>query len=396
MRTTVAVSSLLYGLALAGPVAIRQDDLGIDDYEAVATAAPNVAAPVGNDVPEATVVYNPTSVAAAVVAQVTDVDPAQATEDTSKIVNVNKRAAAYPAACTTRTSNGPSVRTPSDTPEAFQANPEFSQKATAAALAANVPKGYAVVTDFVNKQATAADSSYLTYVSSKLTDYDVNYCANFCNTLSGCNSFDIYYERVPQVVNNQTQVADSKLGCPGTADAPSVTLIKCAFYGMPIQASMATNVGQFAPGGSFRTVYAGSTAFKKSFAPTVDGFIGPVSFGNATINAPAPVIDHGFLRGETMTTTLPYDPSLCAASCNAQTAYNAKHGTFGGAACTFFDAFILYKDGANGVFRCAYYSIGYDASYATNTGQKRDGSLYTPANSNGYYLASASSGTSTA
>ncbi len=192
------------------------------------------------------------------------------------------------------------------------------------------------------------------------------------------------YERDPQVISPTTQVPDPAL-CPGLADSPSVTLIKCAFYGMPLVSGMANNVGQFQ--GKFKLVIAGSNAYIKSNAPSVEGFEGPVAFGNATINAPAPVIDHGYLMAQTMNTLLPFDPELCAASCRAQTAYNAKHGTFNGQACIFFNAYIIYKNNANGVFKCAYYGQGYDGTYATEVGQyDATGAHFTIGSSYGYYI----------
>ncbi len=184
MKSSLAISSLLYGLAVANPLLPRTLDIG--DYEEVANAVSAIAAPVGDAVPETTVAYNPTSVITAIVAQVTDADPAQVTVDTGKIVTLARRA----AACTSRSYNGPLVR-PSDTPEAFQANTAFADAATAAADAPNVPEGYASVPDFVNLQAAAKDPSYLTYVSSKLTSYNASQCAAICDSMAGCNSFNI-------------------------------------------------------------------------------------------------------------------------------------------------------------------------------------------------------------
>jgi len=52
-------------------------------------------------------------------------------------------------------------------------------------------------------------------------------------------------------------------------------------------------------------------------------------------------------------------------------AYNLRHESAPGTAriCRFFDAYIQYKDGANPVFTCTYYTKSYDASFATNFGQ---------------------------
>ncbi|KAK0636225.1 hypothetical protein B0T17DRAFT_503701 [Bombardia bombarda] len=377
------LSSLLFGLAAASPLAVnKRQDLPIEDYGAAVAAGADSSdgPPVGDAVPESAATYDPTSVAADIVAQVSDAAPADATSAELISADIKKRV----AVCTTRTFNGPQVTAPADTPEAFQANTAFSDAAVAGASAASVPAGYAVVPGYENLKAAAQDPSYLTYVSSKLTSYSPAQCGALCDALSGCSSFTIFYERVPLVVSSTTQVPD-KDSCPGLTTSPSATLIKCAFYGMPLIASTATNVGQFQ--GKFKVVYAGVTAFTKSSAPSVDGYEGPVSFGNASINAPAPVIDHGYLRVQTFGTNVPYDPSLCAASCAAQTTYNANHGTFNGQACIFFNAYILYKNGENGVFTCAYYGTPYGVAYAKNKGQfDAAGNKFTIGSSFGYYL----------
>jgi hypothetical protein len=184
-------------------------------------------------------------------------------------------------------------------------------------------------------------------------------------------------------VSTDTGVPDNDV-CPGTPTSPSATLLKCAFYGSPILARQATNTGQYQ--GSFHVVITGSNGYVKATAPTLVGYQGPVSFNNAAINAPAPVSDHGYMRSQTFGQNVPYDPSLCAASCKAQTEYNAKPGR-SGKQCVFFDSYVLYKDGLNGVFTCVYYSTPYGAAYAKEAGQyDSKGAHYTVSNSNGYYV----------
>lgn len=69
--------------------------------------------------------------------------------------------------------------------------------------------------------------------------------------------------------------------------------------------------------------------------------------------------------------TQPFDPAVCAAACTEKSAYNTRHAAAGVAPrlCNFFDAYILYKNGQNGVFTCTYYTQSYDVSFATNFGQ---------------------------
>lgn len=74
-----------------------------------------------------------------------------------------------------------------------------------------------------------------------------------------------------------------------------------------------------------------------------------------------------------------------------KSAYNTRHAVAGGVAprlCVFFDAYVLYKNGANGVFTCTYYTEGYEASYATNVGQyDGSGNHYTIGHSYAYTVA---------
>jgi hypothetical protein len=92
---------------------------------------------------------------------------------------------------------------------------------------------------------------------------------------------------------------------------------------------------------------------------------------------------------QTFPGTQPFDPSVCAAGCDAKTAYNSRHPASDGTyrKCVFFDAYMMYKDGAGGQFTCTYYTDAWDASWATNGGQTRGGSVYAPGSSYTYKVA---------
>jgi hypothetical protein len=67
----------------------------------------------------------------------------------------------------------------------------------------------------------------------------------------------------------------------------------------------------------------------------------------------------------------PYDPSLCAAACEAQTDYDRTHladanGEY--KPCNFFTSYILTKNGVPLGTYCALYTQSWDSSYAVNTG----------------------------
>ncbi|KAH8887970.1 hypothetical protein GQ53DRAFT_826543 [Thozetella sp. PMI_491] len=358
MRSALTTSAILYGLALGNPI-IQRQQLDLDAWEAAATLASTAAPPIGDAAPQETISYDPVAIQSAVVAQVTAAPVAEATDGAAAVIA--KRAA---TTCTTRTFHGPKVTSPADTPLPFLRG---------------IPSGYNVVQGFVNLQATAQNTNYLTY-TSKLSSYDPDTCAQLCDGMAGCNAFVIYNEGVPLVVSTLTQVPDTNV-CPGTNTSASATLIKCAFYGQPVTAAQATNTYQFQ--GKFKVVWAGANAYAK-VVPTLDSWNGPVSFGNSSIDAPSRV---GFLRSQTFGANVPFDPSQCAASCKAQTLYNAQYGNNSGAACMFFNAFIAYKNGLNGVFTCNYYSVEYDTSVATYTGQAdSNGNEFTIGFSYGYYV----------
>jgi hypothetical protein len=405
---SIALLSVLLGLAAAGPLKQRQE-LDPDSYfDAVGDAAPTATAPVGDSAPELSGSYDPDAVGAAAAAAVTE-----AASETAAVVSVEpgptggveKREPV--ATCETRTFNGPRVTAPADTPEAFLAYAAFHTSARNAAKAASIPKGYALVPGFIDLSASVKGGDYLTYTSSKLAGYDLQTCADLCdNKVNGCVAFNIckyhkrdpanpilgtvtehgvlVYERVPLIIDLKTHTTN-KSTCPGLTTSPSATLIKCDFYGKPVFSGQATNTGQSQQ--DFRFVKAGSNAYVKSSAPTIDGYDGPRNFGNAAVNAPAPVGAHGFVRSQTFGSNVPYDPSLCAAACDASAAFNVKSGR---APCVFFDAFIQYLNGANGVMTCNLYSVAYDESYATNVGRRdNSGNRWTIAMSFGYTRAAA-------
>ncbi|KUI55536.1 hypothetical protein VP1G_02962 [Cytospora mali] len=285
-----------------------------------------------------------------------------------------------PTACVEQAGNGPHVDPDTDT--AFLTYPAFSQAATAAAI--NPPAGYTVISGWTNLNSSNGDGTgYLGYVQSELSSYDPLECSRLCSNWSGsttCASFVIYYERDPELIWSTTGTPSSEY-CPATASSPSVTLIKCAFYSVPVYSGNATNFGQY--WSDFHVVITGSTAFSKLPSPVIDGWDGPVDLHDAGLNIPAPPDQYGYLRNEIFSGD--YDPATCASHCEAITAYNQAQGS--STQCTSFNAYVLLTNGADGVFTCTYYSQNYGISYATNTGQyDQAGNHYTISNSFAYYL----------
>lgn len=167
MKITAAFAATLMGFAAAAPVAEPQD-IDFDAYNIV-PIVPGVSAPVG--VAPDPVVYNPSGAATSAAAAATGTVGA----------DLSKR-----GSCDAQPAGNYATVSP-DTPAAFLADPDFSTIANAAVT----PPGYFLSEGFVDLQASASDSTYLTYVSSSLSSYDTDQCATLCTAIAGCVSFNI-------------------------------------------------------------------------------------------------------------------------------------------------------------------------------------------------------------
>ncbi|KAL9104173.1 MAG: hypothetical protein Q9187_008932 [Circinaria calcarea] len=84
--------------------------------------------------------------------------------------------------------------------------------------------------------------------------------------------------------------------------------------------------------------------------------------------------------GYKLFTNTPFDPRLCSAACDAETAYLAAHPPSDGSkpkACTFFNTYLLLKNGVNEGQYCTMYTQAWGKSYAVNDGQWRGTDHYT-------------------
>lgn len=137
-----------------------------------------------------------------------------------------------------------------DTAEAFLADNYYSQQASSA----KNPMGFKSV--FSNTKASPNAPGYLGF--TLLDTYDVQTCADKCNAISGCTSFNIYFERDPSVDPND----------PSCSNPPSVTNIKCVWWSSKISPDVNVNDGQYR--NDFRVVIAGSNGYVGT--PTQRGF----------------------------------------------------------------------------------------------------------------------------
>ncbi|KAK4183704.1 hypothetical protein QBC35DRAFT_442902, partial [Podospora australis] len=95
----------------------------------------------------------------------------------------------------------------------------------------------------------------------------------------------------------------------------------------------------------------------------IDGFIGPISYGEATINAPlGPNGEETYLGVKFYPEA--FIPDLCAAHCVSTTKYNRKHPNPDGSylSCRFFLAYTLYQNGEPQGLYCTMYTRHYDVS----------------------------------
>jgi hypothetical protein len=151
-------------------------------------------------------------------------------------------------------SQGAPVMSP-DTVAAFSSYTPFQDMS----LNSVAQTGYNTV--FKNKTSAANVNDY---VGLYLMDsYNVEYCAQKCNSVAGCNSFNVYVERDPSLnptKNDSTAPTVWGYWCP---DPASDVNFKCALWADGIWNSSATNYGQYR-GGDFKVVIAGSNAYVKS------------------------------------------------------------------------------------------------------------------------------------
>ncbi|GAB7357605.1 hypothetical protein MBLNU459_g0108t1 [Dothideomycetes sp. NU459] len=390
MRSAVFAAAFA-ALAIAAPAPVPQLALPIDDIEADFEAAMATTSALG---PEITAIadpvdYVPSAAAASAVSD--DVTAANsglvalATETPTTVAAAEKRAATSTCPGATQPTGFGPVISP-DTASAFLSDAGLAASASAAAA----PTGY--TSSFVNLQGSSQQIGYLGLYTLKA--YDPSLCSAKCDKVSTCMAFNIYFERDPTVNPDSTVCTNP----------PSLTNIKCTLYGYPVSGDFATNAGQYRS--QFQVVIAGSNGYTKTLAPSaITNFTNVGSYGAASINAPLDT-NYQYDSGNTFivskTATDPYNPAICAAYCQTQTAYDKanpdkRSGSPVYKACNFFNQYILMKDGDAQGTVCALYTEQWDASYATNTGYWSTDSAkkvhhWTISNSWGYAINSPDSG----
>lgn len=339
MRYAFAASAVL-GFAAAAPQMIN---IGA----ALAVPTPTILGPAVEETKAAPISYNPTAAASAVAALVKDEGA------------IAKRGADL-SGCGAKQPGGAGPLPASGSADSDYTNAGSSLRATA--QSATTPSGY--TKSFGDKLGSSQQIGYLTYKNIDSGAYDVQGCADFCDSEKFCLGFNIYYERDPMY--------EPKDGC---ANPPAQTNVKCSIYGYPVAGAAAINEGQWrgpedTNGQAFHVVITGSNGYSKTGkgAITVRDFNPPTNLP-AAINAPL-LNGKDTYNGMRLFNDNPYDPSLCAAACEAQTTFDKEHpasdGTYN--PCNFFVSYILTKNDVPLGTYCALYTTSWDPSYAVNTG----------------------------
>ncbi|KAJ4356947.1 hypothetical protein N0V95_002890 [Ascochyta clinopodiicola] len=202
---------------------------------ALATAAPTLT------YPGPPVIYQ-TAPSAPLVTATTLAAPATATAGVRKVRRDSNICYPQPS--------GVAHKSSPDTADAFLGDSYYSQQASSA----KTPLGFNSV--FSNTKASPNAPGYVGF--TLLDTYDVQTCADKCNAISGCTSFNIYFERDPSVNPDDASCLDPA----------SVTNIKCVWWSSKISPGVNVNDGQYR--GNFHVVIAGSNGYVGT--PTQRGF----------------------------------------------------------------------------------------------------------------------------
>ncbi|KAG9665177.1 hypothetical protein KCU64_g169, partial [Aureobasidium melanogenum] len=244
---------------------------------------------------------------------------------------------------------------------------QFLVDTTLAGLAAAQwypPAGYS--TSFTTQLAGLFAPNYLGY--QQLSSYDTSACAAYCNARSDCNAFNIYIQRTPTFIPDDS--------CPNPTAGASIT---CALYGSAVDASQATNIGRYRK--DFMVVIQGSNGYNLNPAPaSVSSFQGPTALDGVAYSS-------NIYLGQKYFST--YDVSQCSSLCTTYTAnnktQNAKSSTY--TPCNYFNVFNLTLNGQTQMMGCYLFSTANASSYDTyRTAQDSSGTTYNLTNSYGYAL----------
>lgn len=144
-----------------------------------------------------------------------------------------------------------------------------------------------------------------------LQTYDANACAAKCNAVSGCISFNLYFERKPTV--------NPGGGC---LNLSSTTTIECVLWGGPVTTGNTVNTGQ--PREQFVVAIAGSNEYLSNAVASVPGYGPAQPYGNNAINATYDQNGYNIFLGSAIFQGA-FNAELCAAACTQKSDYARAH-----------------------------------------------------------------------
>lgn len=109
---------------------------------------------------------------------------------------------------------------------------------------------------------------------------------------------------------------DPAASCPNPTP---VTLIKCVYWGGPVDLDNAVNYGQYRE--QFHVVIAGSNGYTNNSIATPPGYDVPVYLGTSAIMAPPDPYGFDSYMGVAMFNSGPFDIQLCADACTLRSQY---------------------------------------------------------------------------
>lgn len=325
------------------------------DFEALSPIVqPAQSVPAG--ITAQAITYNPAAAAASAAAAVSQAPAIHGSDSKSKR-SLNQPKAKY-GDCSVQPASVYTGPVPANDRNSFLEYQPFAD----AANSASTPAGY--TRSFVNLKASNNALKYMGF--TQLPTYDTTSCAEKCSDISGCNSFNLYFERDPTV--------DPGANC---TNPPPMTNVKCVFWGSSIYASTAVNDGQWRS--KFQVAIAGSNGYNIATMPTPGGYSSPTCLEDAAINAPLDCNGDDTFLGSRFFTDTPFDINLCIAACDATTSYDLAHPPATGSpkTCQFINTYVLYLNGVAQGQACAMYTESWDPSYATNTGYTKGDHVYT-------------------
>jgi hypothetical protein len=157
-----------------------------------------------------------------------------------------------------------------------------------------------------------------------------------------------------------------------------LTFSKCVFWSGPVTTDNANNAGQWR--NKFQVVIAGSNGYVNKSIATPVGYNAGVFLDKYAINAPLDCTGDDSFLGSRQLGNGVFDANLCAIACNEQADYARQHPPSDGSfnkMCTFFNTYILYKNGQALQQSCALYDQTWSQSYAKNNGYYYGSDHYT-------------------